>query len=110
MESKGTLVDKFSNIEWIKDFVWFDGPFVSRIRENTQDYLFHWSDCDVTKNRWLVVEFSDEQLPLLHSSYKEFMRTRPNYWIVDIADDTTEAYSVVLEEISEYLPNGNLFE
>jgi hypothetical protein len=64
---KGTLLSFFplGDLELIADLIYFDGPILSLLKNNKDDYYFYcWSDGDDQFNRWLVFRITSPDLHL----------------------------------------------
>ena len=87
-EIKGIPIEKGErlNFVWNADLVSFDGPLISLFKKGDDDFLFVWVDCDVSRNRWLIVPV--ERNPLQdyltqHSTLLSIMKDAKVVWIFE---------------------------
>ncbi|WP_373514163.1 hypothetical protein [Persicitalea sp.] len=88
---KGTKLDTLEGTtEKLGDLLYHEGPLLS-LFVNSDDsnsyYLYKWTDCDETVNRWLVVQLSSNELKKFFDkkkSLRAIFQTNPKLYLVDI--------------------------
>lgn len=113
---RGTQVDgrTLPKYTWNADLIYFDGPLLSLYkREDGQDVLFSWLDCDERKNRWSVFPVHREQLREYLSgniTLRSICQEADPVLVFDTGMDSKRRNWVSLAKYpDEYLPAANSF-
>lgn len=95
------------NPQWVEDLVYFEGPLLSYVKENSQqDYFYLWVDSDSFQNRWLAIPVSRDQIRHYKNknlTLQQIILSNESVYFVDIGSDfkTTRSFSIKSSDLED---------
>lgn len=114
---KGTKADILDGTpEKLGDLLYHEGPLLSLFSKSGEPnayYLYKWSDCDESANRWLVARLTSTELRSFFDqeiSLRNILLANSKLFLVDVGDDLAESNvrSCSADKVPDsYLPGKN---
>jgi hypothetical protein len=115
IENSTVISNETFSINWIEDYIYYDGPVLSLIKSNEKTYFYLWADSDDECNRWLAITVSEEQI----EQYKDrkltlldIVNSNPTLFYVDIDNDLKISRTMSVDRTyvkNEFLPSEDSF-
>lgn len=114
---KGTKADTLDGTpEKLGDLLYHEGPLLSLFSKSGDPnsyYLYKWSDCDESANRWLVAQLTSTELGRFFDqkiSLRNLLLANSKLFLVDVGDNLTDSkvHSCSADKVPDaYLPGKN---